>query len=280
MRPYDRPPSLRPLHKPENLTEGLPQSLAKDLGLSADQFEALVKNLREELGVTVDSRDAQLDWFTTQGFTPTEQAFNIERSLKVMGLTTNFARLVLVCGHGSTTENNPYGSGYDCGACGGNHGGPNARVLAAMANKPEVREELKNRGIEIPEDTWFLPGEHNTTTDQVHFFDLEDLPQTHKPDLDQLKKDLEKAGLGLAEERCRRLPDAPHDISPLSFKAHTQTRSLDWSQVRPEWGLSGNAAFIIGKRSVTKGVNLEGRRPSSIITLPKMTSREKCSKPL
>ena len=117
----------------------------------------------------MDARDAQFDWFTTQGFTPTEQAFNIERCLKVMGLTTNFARLVLVCGHGSTTENNPYASGYDCGACGGNHGGPNARVLAAMANKPEVRKELKNRGIEIPEDTWFLPGEHNTTTDRVQF---------------------------------------------------------------------------------------------------------------
>jgi uncharacterized protein YbcC (UPF0753/DUF2309 family) len=239
--------------------ESIISPLANNLGLSADRFEALVNNLREELGLNTDARDAQLDWFTTQGFSPTEQAFNIERSLKVMGLTENFARLVFVCGHGSTTENNPYGSGYDCGACGGNHGGPNARVLAAMANKPEVREELKNRGIQIPEDTWFLPGEHNTTTDQVHFFDLEDLPETHKADLDRLKKDLEKAELGLAQERCRRLPGAPHEIPPASSKAHTQTRSLDWSQVRPEWGLSSNAAFIIGKRSVTKGVNLEGR---------------------
>ncbi|UCE63253.1 MAG: DUF2309 domain-containing protein, partial [Nitrospirota bacterium] len=247
------------LHKPANGTEGLPQPLAKDLGLSADQFEALVKNLREELGLNVDARDVQFDWFTTQGFTPTEQAFNIERCLKVMGLTKNFARLVLVCGHGSTTENNPYGSGYDCGACGGNHGGPNARVLAAMANKPEVREELKNRGIEMPEDTWFLPGEHNTTTDQVHFFDLEDLPETHKPDLARLKEDFKKAELGLAQERCQRLPGAPAEIPPTSSKAHNQTRSVDWSQVRPEWGLSGNAAFIIGKRSVTKGANLEGR---------------------
>ena len=249
----------QPIYNAENEKENRLQPLAKDLELSPDEVEGLVKNLREELGLNGDARDAQLDWFTTQGFTPTEQAFNIERCLKVMGLTTNFARLVLVCGHGSTTENNPYGSGYDCGACGGNHGGPNARVLAAMANKPEVREELKNRGIQIPEDTWFLPGEHNTTTDHVHFFDLEDLPETHKPDVDRLKEALEKAELGLAQERCQRLPGAPHDMAPPMSKAHTWTRSLDWSQVRPEWGLSKNAAFIIGKRSVTKGANLEGR---------------------
>ncbi len=249
----------QPRHNPEEGTEIPSHPLVKDLGLSPDQFKVLINDLCEELGLNMDSHDAQLDWFTTQGFSPTEQAFNIERCLKVMGLTTNFARVVLVCGHGSTTENNPYASGYDCGACGGNHGGPNARVLAAMANKPEVRRELKNRGIEIPEDTWFLPGEHNTTTDEVQFFDLEDLPETHKPDVDRLKKDLEKAELGLAQERCRRLPGAPQEIPPPSVKAHTRTRSLDWSQVRPEWGLSRNAAFIIGKRSLTRGINLEGR---------------------
>ena len=190
--------------------EGL--GLGVTLGLSSDQFNALLTDLRGELGLTDNSRDAQLDWYTTQGFTPTEQTFNIERCLKVMGLTKNFARLVLVCGHGSTTENNPYGAGYDCGACGGNHGGPNARVLAAMANKTEVREELKTRGIDIPKDTWFLPGEHNTTTDHVSFFDLQDVPKTHQPDVSRLKADLTNAELALAQERCRRLPGAPSDL--------------------------------------------------------------------
>ena len=171
------------------------------------------------MGLEADARDAQLDWYTTQGFTPTEQAFNVERSLKVMGLTQNFARLVLVCGHGSTTENNPYGAGYDCGACGGNHGGPNARVLATMANKREVREELKSRGIEIPNDTWFLPGEHNTTNDHVSLFDLQDVPDTHKPDVSRLKADLTKAELELAQERCRRLPGAPLNLPAAPSKS-------------------------------------------------------------
>ena len=238
---------------------GVLPSLEKELALSSEQYEILVQNVHEELKLKGDSRDAQLDWFSIQGFTPAEQAFNIERCLKVMSLIENFARLVLVCGHGSTTENNPYAAGYDCGACGGNHGGPNARVLAAMANKPEVRAELKNRGIHIPEDTWFLPGEHNTTIDHITFFDLEDLPETHKPDVARLQADLKNAGIGLAEERCRRLPGTPSNLPASSAKAHTATRSVDWSQVRPEWGLASNAAFIIAKRSISKGVNLEGR---------------------
>ena len=247
-----------PRGKPE-AAEVLHSSLGNNLGISGEQVKVLLKDIREELGLTAEARLAQLDWVSTQGFTPTEQIFNVERSLRVMSLTRNFARLVLLCGHGSTTENNPYASGYDCGACGGNHGGPNARVLAAMANKPEVREELKNRGIEIPHDTWFLPGEHNTTIDQVALFDLDEVPETHKPDVIRLTADLDRAGLALAQERCRRLPGAPQDLPPFSSRAHTAQRSVDWSQVRPEWGLSRNAAFIIAKRSLTKGINLEGR---------------------
>jgi uncharacterized protein len=36
-------------------------------------------------------------------------------------------------------------------------------------------------------------------------------------------------------------------------------RSVDWSQVRPEWGLSGNTSFIIARRELTKGLNFAGR---------------------
>ena len=52
---------------------------------------------------------------------------------------------------------------------------------------------LKKKELLIPDDTWFLPGKHNTTTDRVEFYDLEELPDSHKKDLLGLNKDLEKS---------------------------------------------------------------------------------------
>ncbi|TFG62574.1 MAG: DUF2309 domain-containing protein, partial [Nitrospirales bacterium] len=194
-----------------------------------------------------------------QGFSLSEQATFIENGLRAMGLTRNFGRLIVLCGHGSQTDNNPYYGALDCGACGGNPGDTNARVFAAMANHSDVRHTLKEKGLNIPDDTWFLPAKHNTTTDRVTFYDLFELPQSHGEDVKTLINDLEKAGAQQALERCHRIPHAPTDISPEKAFAHVEERSMDWASSRPEWGLAGNAAFLIGRRGLTKGLDLGGR---------------------
>lgn len=51
-----------------------------------------------------------------------------------IGMRDRFAPLVVVLGHGAQSVNNPFASAYNCGACGGRDGGPNARVFAALAN--------------------------------------------------------------------------------------------------------------------------------------------------
>ncbi len=194
-----------------------------------------------------------------QGFSLEERATCIENGLRAMGLTKNFGRLVCLCGHGSETDNNPYYGALDCGACGGNPGDANARVFAEMANDPEVRVILRDQGLSIPEDTWFLPGKHNTTTDRVTFYDVEELPKSHTEDLRLLQDDLKQAGAHQALERCHRIPNAPREIAPEKAFAHVQARGCDWANPRPEWGLAGNAAFLIGRRALTKGLNLGGR---------------------
>jgi uncharacterized protein YbcC (UPF0753/DUF2309 family) len=179
-----------------------------------------------------------------------------ESALRVMGLTKNFSPLVVLCGHGSQTENNPYASALDCGACGGNHGGPNGKILAAILNSYEVRAALLQKGIAIPEDTLFVGAEHNTTTDEVVLEDRGILNSTHKEIAERLKADFTKAGIANSQHRCQTFGV---DLSLINAKNHVLTRSSDWSEVRPEWGLARNAAFIIGPRSLTKKLNLDGR---------------------
>ncbi len=193
------------------------------------------------------------------GFSLDEQTAFIENGLRTMGLTGNFSRLIVLCGHGSVSDNNPYFGALDCGACGGNHGDPNARVFAAMGNNPDVRHRLRERGLPLPDDTWFLAGKHNTTTDQVALYDVDMMPAACADVFQTLVRDIRQAGSAQALERCRRIPGAPTGMSPERALAHVAKRSIDWANPRPEWGLSGNAAFLIGRRKLTKALDLGGR---------------------
>jgi len=188
------------------------------------------------------------------GFNGAQRLEMAEAVLRAMSMTKDFARLVMLTGHGSTTVNNPHASGLDCGACGGHTGEANARVAAAILNDPVVRRGLKDRGIDIPDDTWFLGCLHNTTTDDVKIFDEQDIPASHAAELIKLKSWLSQAASLARRERAALL-----GIRGEGPDAQIKARSRDWSQVRPEWGLAGNAAFISAPRAWTSGVKLGGR---------------------
>lgn len=174
-----------------------------------------------------------------------------ERVLKAMSLTEGFGRFVLICGHGANVVNNPYASALHCGACGGHAGDVNARLLADLINDRAVREALSAKGITIPEDTVFLAGLHDTTTDAVMLFDDDLDSNIASKDLAQLCKWLADAGRLTRAERAQHLPRATTD--------NMQTRSRDWSETRPEFGLAGCRAFIAAPRSRTTGKSLEGQ---------------------
>jgi uncharacterized protein len=232
---------------------------AEHAGLSMEALNHFVDILRRQYDLNPRAASRHKERITRTGFTLEEQTLTVETALRMMGLTERFARLVLFCAHGSTSENNPYESALDCGACGGNEGKPNSRVLAMMANNPRVRERLIKTGIEIPFDTHFLAGQMDTTTDQVRLFDLEDVPSTHRADLARLQEDLKEAAKLTSRERCGRFPEIHRPLDGPQAESHVRRRSSDWSQIRPEWGLSGNAALVIGRRELTKGLDLGGR---------------------
>jgi len=164
-----------------------------------------------------------------------------------------FARLVVFTGHASETTNNPFGSSLDCGACAGNPGGPNARVLAAVCNDEDVKAELRERGFDVPDDTVFLAAEHNTTTDEITLFDSE-VPASHREDLEQLREALSQAQARATAERTESMADGTAD-----GVRETRRRAADWAETRPEWGLAGNASFVVGPRELTADANLDGR---------------------
>jgi hypothetical protein len=193
------------------------------------------------------------------GYSVEEMSDAGERLLCDMGLTSGFARLLILLGHGSDSLNNPHNSAYNCGACGGSSGGPNARAMAQILNDPRVRTRLADRGLRIPAETVVVGGMHNTCNDTVTYFDLDRLPKSEWGEFELANNMIEATCERNAHERCRRFMSAPLTLSFADAHAHVEERAEDLAQTRPELGHATNAITVVGRREWTRGLFLDRR---------------------
>ena len=193
------------------------------------------------------------------GYSIDEMAAIVAGGLRAAGLVSHFARLIIITGHGSSSLNNPHESAYNCGACSGGRGGPNARAFAQMANEARVRRLLGERNLHIPDDTWFVGAYHNTCDDSLTFFDLDRLPITHRKRFEETQVSLLAARENNSHERCRRFESAELTLSPQDALTHVETRSQDLSQARPEYNHATNGLCFVGRREWSRGLFLDRR---------------------
>jgi uncharacterized protein YbcC (UPF0753/DUF2309 family) len=193
------------------------------------------------------------------GFTVVEMATRVENLLKSIGLVKNFAPIVYVVGHGSSSVNNPHYAAYDCGACSGRAGSVNSRVICFMANHPEVREILREKGINIPEETQFVGALHDTTRDEMQFFDETSLSALNSKNHLKNESVFNEALDYNAKERSRRFESIDTHLSPAKIHEAVRIRSVSLFEPRPELNHATNALCIVGRRDLSKGLFLDRR---------------------
>ena len=220
--------------------------------LDIELSDELLKKLKNEYKITEKDYHFQKQKLAMVGFTLEEKVKYLHNYLTMIGQVDDFPQFVTIIGHGSISDNNPFESALDCGACGGNISLPNTRALCMIANTSEVREAMREKGIDIPDGTKFIPGLHITTTDEIKYYDTDILTSEEMPKFFQIMRDFNNASEASREERLESLP-----------YTHTQEdvmiKSMDWSEPRPEWGLAGNMGAFAGPRSSTKHVKMDNR---------------------
>ncbi len=193
------------------------------------------------------------------GFTIPEMIERVSNTLSSIGLVQNFADLVYLVAHGSSSINNPHYAAYDCGACCGRPGSVNARVFAHMANHPEVRQGLLEKGIIIPRTTLFIGALHDTARDEIEFFEEDHWPQDFILKHKKIHKTFNEALCLNSKERSRRFLNTPLVLKPEDVNALAKIRSVSLFEPRPELNHATNSLCIVGRRALTQKIFLDRR---------------------
>lgn len=223
-------------------------SLAK---LGSFEHESLLHLFRDQEERTPDGR--------MLGFSREEAADRLETLLRSIGLTAHFAPVVMVIAHGASSANNPHFAAYDCGACSGKPGAPNARAFAQMANDSGVRQILHERGISIPAQTRFIPALHDTTRDEVTYFDLKHLGEPLPAKFLNFRRTMKEALRRNAHERCRWFELGPKAGNLQTAAEHVKLRASSIFEPRPELNHSNNLYCIVGRRALSRGLFMDRR---------------------
>jgi len=218
------------------------------------------KHMEKYSKLTIENKNTDHKEHDLQvGFAIDEMVQRVEGLLKSIGLVKDFAPIVYVVGHGSSSVNNPHYAAYDCGACSGRAGSVNSRVICYMANHPKVREILVSRGIVIPATTQFLGALHDTTRDEVAFFDEDSLSHDNLEIHNKNEVIFENALDANSKERSRRFESIDTKLSAEKIHKKILKRSVSLFEPRPELNHATNALCIVGGRALTEGLFLDRR---------------------
>lgn len=207
---------------------------------------------------TSDERTSDGMWF---GYTCDELADRIQDLLRSVGAQPPWPELVVLFGHGASSVNNPYFAAYNCGACSGRSGAPNARAFAKAANRPDVRALLGARGLVIADSTWFVGALYDTTRDEATYYDYDvaRMPARFAESFAAFRRTVKEMAARNAAERCRRFDTVPLGIEPEQAIDEVRARSISLFEPRPEYNHATNATCIIGRRTLTAGLFLDRR---------------------
>lgn len=229
--------------------------------LLANRFNNKIKKLLlGDLEVELDLSRKKNEAGEEIGYDFEERALIISKILKMCGLVDHFSPLVFLFGHGASSINNPYRNAYGCGACSGRSGFPNSKIFCQMANESAVRKILKEKyQITIPEDTFFISAGHDTTTDEIYFFNEKEIPHNKYSSYLKIKENIIEASKINALERSRNFDNKLLINNKEAAYIHAHSRASNMAEPRPEYGHTNNLGCFIGHRNTVKKLFFDRR---------------------